>query len=376
MIDILGKKLLLIDDQILRFDQSAGSRAGYNYIKLLLDIGLEVSFIAADFVDDKHYSKHLRNLGVKVLTGACLHNFWRLWLPFYSRKFDYILFNRPKPSELFIGCVTRFSKAKTIYQCHDLHFLRLRRQYIIDEEPKTFVLSYESERLEMELIRKTDMFLTFSPYEKEIILNRLPKHNSEVVPLYFYKKLSPAVSDFSQRQGLLCVGSFKHNPNVDGVLWFINEVFPGIRHKCPGVTLYVAGGHPPEEISTLASEHVNILGYVTDEELSGLYQKVRLAIVPLRFGAGVKGKTMEAISFALPIVSTTIGIEGVGLDAIVPPTDHPHEFCSRVIELYNNEANLRECSTQLHQYALKNLMYTAAKDKMVQLLSSLADKEN
>ncbi len=371
----MNKKLLFIDYQILRFDQSAGFRTSYNYLNLLLDMGLEVSFLAADFVDDEPYTKHLRSLGVRLLSGKWFRIFWRLWLVFYSHQFDYVFLNRPETTKLFIGYINKFSTAKTLYQCHDLHFLRLRRKYLIDEDPVTFMQSYESERLEMELIRKTDVFLTFSQHEKDIISKRLPTHRMEVIPLYFYKKIAPAISDFSQRQGLLCVGGFKHNPNIDAVLWFVNEVLPGVIARCPGVVLYVVGNHPTEEIAALESDFVRILGFVTDEELSNLYQQVRLAVVPLRFGAGVKGKTMEAISFALPLVSTSIGIEGVGLEAIAPPSDGPHAFGNRVIELYNNESELRQFSVQLHNYALKNLTYACAKEKMQRILSSLAYKK-
>ncbi len=374
LIDIM-KKLLFIDDHVPRFDQSAGSRTSYNYLSLLIDMGLDISFIAADFLDDEPYSMPLRSIGVKVLTGRWFRAFWRLWLLFRSRQFDYVFFNRPGPTKLFIGYVTRFSEAKKLYQCHDLHFLRLRRKYLVDEDPRTFAQSYESERLEMDLIRKADVFLTFSQHEKDIISKRLPESRAEVIPLYFYEKFAPAISNFSQRHGLLCVGGFKHNPNIDAVLWFVKEVFPRIRERCPCVILHVVGNHPPEEIAALASEDIRILGFVSDEELSKLYQQVRLAVVPLRFGAGVKGKTMEAISCSLPLVSTAIGIEGVGLEDIVPATDDPQSFSERVVELYNNEMALRQCSTQLNEYATQNLTQKAAKVKMNQILSSLAQKK-
>jgi glycosyltransferase involved in cell wall biosynthesis len=364
----MKNNLLFIDHEIPNYDQNAGSRTNYMYIKLFVEMGLSVTLIGANFIEAEPYTSEFRSIGVKVLTGKLFSRLWPLWFRIFAGKFDYVFFNKPDPTNLFISYVERFSKAKTLYQCHDLHYLRLLRQYEIDGNNKVLVNSQAMEQLETDIIQRIDIFLTFSHFEKEIVGRKFPGKPSEAIPLYFYDVLNPPIVDFSARKGLLYVGGFLHNPNIDAVLWFSREVFPEIKKSIPDIVFYVAGSHPPAEIRDLDGDGVQVLGYLTDQELEDLYRKVRLAVIPLRFGAGVKGKTMEAIHYSIPIVSTNIGIEGIGLEKIVPPTDSPKAFSNRVIELYNDESALKESSFQLHRYAEQNLTKDATKIKMAEIL--------
>ena len=371
----MKKNLLFIDRQVLDFDKSAGARTSYMYLNLFIEMGLSVTFIAADFRNNEPYARSMRSLGVKVLTGRWFQAAWRAWFMISGRQFDYVFFNRPFPMKHFISFVEKFTHAKILYQCHDLNFLRFRRQYEIDRDEKALEQSYTFEKLETELIRKSDVFLTFSQHEKDIIKEKLPHQHTEVIPLYFYENLPPPVIDFKKRHGILYVGGFMHKPNVDAVLWFVQEIFPEIKKHCPEIVFYVAGSHPPDEITAIISKDIKVLGYVTDEELAKLYRRVRLVVVPLRFGAGLKGKTVEAIHHSLPLVSTEIGIEGINLENIVPPVDSPKDFADRVVRLYTDESALRQCSIELHEYAMENLLKKAAKAKMGHILNSLNPQE-
>lgn len=368
----MNKKLLFIEDQVLRHDQSAGARTSYMYLHLLVEMGISVTFIGCDFKRIEPYTGHLRSLGVKVLTGKWYKYAWRIWFLLFVRNFDYVFFNRPYPTKCFIDYVKIFSNAKTMYQCHDLHYLRLLRQYEVDGNKENLENARYFEKLEIELIQKSDVFLTFSQHEKEIIEKKSACRRSEAIPLYFYESLTPPITDFSQRGGILFVGGFLHPPNVDAVLWFVREILPEIKKSRPELIFYIVGNHPPDEITKLSGTlGIDVLGYVTDEELVGLYKKVRMVVVPLRFGAGVKGKTVEAIHYSLPLVSTGIGIEGIGLESVVTPMDDAKAFANRVVTLYEDEATLRRFSSQLHDYAGKNLSKTAAKEKLESILDSL-----
>lgn len=267
--------------------------------------------------------------------------------------------------------VKKFSHAKTLYQCHDLHYLRFLREYEISKDRTSLDLSHRIEKIELKVIQDSDVFLTFSQDEKDTIQKKLPGKSTEVIPLFFYERLNPPITDFSKRRGILFVGGFIHKPNVDAILWFSKEVFPEIQKVCPEIVFFVAGSHPPAEITGLKGPGIEILGYVSEEQLTALYYKVRLVVVPLRFGAGVKGKTIEAIHYSLPVVSTEIGIEGIGLNDIVNPTDDPKEFADKVSSLYKNESALINFSFNLHDYSKKNLTKTAAKAQMSKILTSL-----
>lgn len=365
------KKLLFIDDKVLHFDQTAGARTSYMYLKLLIELDFSITFIASDFNRTEPYASHLESLGVRVLTGKLFRYLWKLWFFLFAHKFDYVFCNRPRPTKLFLDFIEKRSKAKLLYQCHDLHYLRLNRQFEIDGDQTTREVARKIEKMEDEIILKSDVFLTFSQYEKLIIEKKLPGNRTEVVPLYFYEKTNPPITDFADRTGILHVGGFAHQPNLDAVQWFVDDILPTVLNVCPDIVIYFAGSNPPSEIKALENKNLKILGFVSDEELNSLYRSVKLAIIPLRYGAGVKGKTMEAVHHSLPFVSTAVGLEGIGLEGIVPPTDSPEDFGARIISLYQDNSNLIESSIKLHEYAEQNLSIAEARTKMKSILDSL-----
>ena len=108
-------------------------------------------------------------------------------------------------------------------------------------------------------------------------------------------------------------GKVAHPPNADAVLWFASEIFPAIRRQIPDIQFYVVGSKVTDEIKELEQPGNGIIikGFVSDEELEAIYQQCRIVVVPLRYGAGVKGKVVEAIYNGAPIVTTSVGAEGI-----------------------------------------------------------------
>ena len=102
---------------------------------------------------------------------------------------------------------------------------------------------------------------------------------------------------------MLFVGGFAHPPNADAVLWFAREIFPGIRERIPGIKFYVVGSKVTDEIRALEQDGNGIIikGFVSEEEHGSLYASCKLVVVPLRYGAGVKGKVVEAIYNGAPL---------------------------------------------------------------------------
>jgi glycosyltransferase involved in cell wall biosynthesis len=135
----------------------------------------------------------------------------------------------------------------------------------------------------------------------------------------------------------LFVGGFRHTPNVDAMAWFVREVLPLIADDEPDVSLTIAGSHPPDEVLALANDRVTVTGWVQD--LLPLYAASRVAVAPLRYGAGVKGKVGEAMSLGMPMVLTSIASEGMHIDhgvhALV--ADNPEDFAANVIQLLRDD---------------------------------------
>src|SRR5207253_325568 len=112
--------------------------------------------------------------------------------------------------------------------------------------------------------------------------------------------------------GLLFIGNFNHSPNSDAVEFFIESVLPLIRRSLPDVKFDVVGSNAPPHFQQYASDMVSFHGYVPD--IAPLFGSRRVFVAPLRFGAGVKGKIGDALSYGLPVVTTDVGAEGMGFE--------------------------------------------------------------
>ena len=158
------------------------------------------------------------------------------------------------------------------------------------------------------------------------------------------------------------VGGFAHPPNADAVLWFAREVFPRIRERLT-VTFYVVGSRVTEEIRALESPGNGIVvkGFVSEEELSALYQSCRIVVVPLRYGAGVKGKVVEAVYNGAPVVTTSVGSEGipdVGQALVIEDT--AEAFAEAVVSLYGDLDRLEALSDAAQDYIRRHFSTEAA----------------
>jgi GT2 family glycosyltransferase/glycosyltransferase involved in cell wall biosynthesis len=366
------KTILFIDYQVPLFDMFAGSRTNYMYLQMLVKMGLNVKFIGADFLNIEPYSTALNGLGIETLDGDWYKNNWQKWIMESAEHLDYVLFNKPDPTNIFIDFIREHTTAKILYQGHDLHYLRLKRKYEIEGGKALLAESLEYERIEKEIFAKSDAILTFSSFENEVIRAIVPHKVVETVPLYFYDYFKPIKTDFAKRKNILFVGGFDHTPNLDAVSWFVQYVLPHVLQATPELVLDVVGSNPPDKIMKLASDSVRIMGFISDNRLNEIYDCVRMVVVPLRFGAGVKGKTIEALYHGLPIVSTSVGIEGIpGIEELVNPADTHEQFAAQIVELYSDPERLKEISTRNNDFVKRNYSTEMATATMRNILAHL-----
>ena len=174
-------------------------------------------------------------------------------------------------------------------------------------------------------------------------------------------------SRFSERKDIIYVGGFGHDPNIDAVEWFATEIFPTILEKIPEVKWYVVGGSVPENIKRFASDNIIFTGYISDEELEILYNQCRLSVVPLRVGAGVKGKVVEAAYFQIPLITTSIGAEGLSLEEeAFLIEDDAKKFAELVCKTYNDEKLLERISQNQRVFVRKYFTEETAKNILLE----------
>lgn len=337
------KVILFVDIATPEFDRHAGCRNIFMYLKLFRELGYSLVFIGDDFKKKHPYTDILLQMGIPVLHEPWYgeHNVHG-WLEQNGKHIDYVYLHKAGPAQKYIDIIKKISNAKIIFHVADLHHIRLKSQYDIEGNLTDLKDSYLMEGLERYLCDRSDVVLTVSEKEKPIIQKLSPNTPVIVAPIFYYDKV-PQTRPFSERKDILFVGGFSHAPNPNGARWFVNNVMPML----PNVNLILAGSNPPESIKALNSNNIKVTGYISDEELEELYLSSRICIIPLQFGAGVKGKTVEAIHYQIPIVSTSHGIEGLPIDDMISPCNSPEAFAAEIQKFLNSD---EECENAAIEY--------------------------
>ncbi len=331
---VASGRALVIDHEIPKPDRDSGSVRISALMGLLKDLGYAVTFLPHNGAEWPEYAQSLRDHGVEVLTGA--HDLG----PFLEETriaLRLAILCRPDPAWAYLPQIRELSPdTKIVYDTVDLHFLRIQREAQLLGNSE---LARRAERLrdvEIALMRCADAAFVVSAVERDRIAGESGGSPVHVIPNIHRSWLSGP--GFDERDGLLFVGSFSHPPNVDASRWLVEEILPLIRRELRDVRVRIVGSQPPEEIGALAQHGVDVLGWVRD--LTELYRRSRVFVAPLRYGAGVKGKVGESLAAGLPVVTTSIGAEGMelrdGEDVLV--ADTAEELAKAVVRAYREPA--------------------------------------
>ena len=356
------KTILVIDHFVPEYDKDAGSKTTFQYLKMFTEKGFAVKFLPDNFYQSEPYTSVLQQMGIEVLYGVDYRDTINDWIIENKNNIDVVYLNRPHISVKYIDFIKENTNIKIIYYGHDLHFLREKREYEITKDKKHLADSDYWKEIELNLMRKSDQVYYPSHVEEKLINSIDPEIDVKAINAYVFDNVDTKTTiEFKDKKGIMFVGGFNHRPNVDAVLWFIEKIYPIIRKK-NNMPFYIIGSNPPKKILNLKNvPGVVVKGYVSDEELSELYNTCKLVVVPLRYGAGIKGKVIEAMSKGVPIVTTTTGAEGIeGIEKIVPVTDNIAKFAKELLALYNDDLRLKEISLKERKYIDKNFGTEAA----------------
>lgn len=342
----LKKQILVVDHYVPHYDKDAGGKCTYMYLLMFVKMGFKVTFIGDNFFKHEPYTTDLNQHGIEVLYGNYYYLNWENWLKENLHYFDYVYLQRPHISIKYIDLVKQYSHAKVLYFAHDLHHVREYREYLLTKDEEKLKSSHHWKKIEFELFDKADVGHVVGSYEQGVMQKNFPGKPIRNIPLYIYNDIPQDINKkFHDRKDLIYVGGFGHPPNIDAVLWFGRSVFPMILKKYPEMKWHVVGGSVPDEVKALASSNILIEGFQPDEALHELYRTCRMAVVPLRVGAGVKGKVVEAAYYQIPLVTTTIGAEGLSREeGNMVVEDDAAKMASLICDLYEDYDRLRQMS--------------------------------
>ena len=331
------RQVLVIDALTPQPDRDSGSLRLVNLMRLLIEEGAHVVFVPANRSADGAYTQALQALGVECWHAPRMARF-PAWLREHGPRFDVALVSRHYIASEMLPLLRQHApRAKLLFDTVDLHYLREHRAAELSDDATAMRAATRTREQELALIRAADATLVVSAVERDLLAIDAPGADVRVLS-NLHREAAPGPA-WSQRNGLLFVGGFRHPPNVDAVLWFARHVFPRIRAARPSLEFHCVGGDVPNEIAQLADiPGVRIHGHVRD--LQPLLESTRVSIAPLRYGAGVKGKVNQAMAHGLPVVATTCAVEGMhlrdGEDVLV--ADDADAFADAVLRLHDDGA--------------------------------------
>ncbi|MDA9309550.1 glycosyltransferase family 4 protein [Flavobacteriaceae bacterium] len=319
---------------------AAGGRM-LQLIEMFTSHGYGITFASSASSSEKSFN--LNSIGVTtqqiVINDSSFDDFVRQLNP------TIVLFDRFITEEQFAWRVTQSCpKALKILDTEDLHFLRKARQQALKDaiDVKDANLFTETAKREIASILRCDLSLIISEFEVKLLTDTFAVSKEILYYLPFMVTKLPDSSnfpEFEQRTNFMTIGNLLHGPNVDSVLYLKKEIWPLIKKQLPQAQLYIYGNYAPQHILELHNQKQGfyIMGWA--DSVAQVMQKARVCLAPLRFGAGLKGKLLDAMLYGTPGVTTSIGAEGMYGDLLTPGViaDTPEAFAEFSVAIYSDK---------------------------------------
>jgi glycosyltransferase involved in cell wall biosynthesis len=264
-----------------------------------------------------------------------------------DKKPDIVIFDRFMMEEQFGWRVEKFSPdSLRVLNTEDLHSLRQARHLALKQNRvfQTEDLYNDHGIREIAAIHRCDLTLMISEMETKLLIDKFQVPETHVYHLPFMlpapTKIN-ALTPFEERQHFISIGNFRHAPNWDAVLQLKTDIWPKIRKRLPKAELHIYGAYPPPKATQLHNAKEGFLVKGWAEDAQEVMQNARICLAPLRFGAGIKGKLVEAMQMGTPSITTQIGAEA--MHGLLPwngvITDNIETFIDAAVSLYEDKTN-------------------------------------
>ena len=220
-------------------------------------------------------------------------------------------------------------------------------------------------------MHKVDASIVLSDVEYDLL-----KSVQSIFKIPFARFINGGNINFEDRRGIVFFGSFKHDPNIDAVNYFINDIFPIILEKNKNIIFHIAGSYCPDEIKNINHKNIKVHGYV--KNIDKFLNQFKLAVVPIRFGAGIKGKIATSLSNGTPAVVSKLASEGMGLthNKNILIAKNRNDYVKYILDLVSNKDKWNSLSRAGEDYAIKRFGYNTAYKNFQTLLKKLKIDEN
>jgi hypothetical protein len=340
----VAKKLLIIG---FVWPEPKSSAAGSRMLQLINAFqshNYKITFASPCAKNDNAFN--LESIGVSQVSIKLNNSSFNVFIK--ELKPDVVLFDRFMMEEQFGWRVAEYCpNALRVLDTEDLQCLRKGRQQAF-KDGKTFNNTYlfqDIAKREIASIYRCDLSLIISEFEMEILQNEFKVDASLLLYLPFMldEVSGEAISNlpkFEKRQHFITIGNFLHAPNNSSVLYLKETIWPLIRKQLPQAELHIYGSYASQKAKQLHNKAEGFLVKGFAEDVNQVMQQAKVCVAPLQFGAGLKGKLVDAMQNGTPCVTTSIGAEGMygNLEPHGFIEDNPEEFANKVVELYTNKA--------------------------------------
>ena len=350
--------VLAIHEMLPHPDRHGADLQWMQMLQELCSQGHSITHIARSAVNRERYAPPLEAMGIRVLTpdaerlrflGFEFPVTWTLEQLLGENKFDLaILFhwfwNGISIPEHYLEDIRRLSPDTFItVLSDDQQGQREMQQANLSHYWADYERSHDFAAREMDVYRRADVLLTISEDDRRAFLRTDPSLRTGRMPMI--ASTGPVGLPFRQRNGVLFLANFDNPANRDAIDWMLAEIWPQIHQRIPHADLVLVGNNLPPNLGVHVSG-VRRLGYIAD--LSDVFSACRVAASPVRFGTGIKTKNLLALAHGVPLVTTTVGADGLNLcdgsTALI--ADSPQEFSNCVVKIYSDENLWHELSRE------------------------------
>ncbi|MGD8534453.1 MAG: glycosyltransferase [Candidatus Aminicenantes bacterium] len=276
----------------------------------------------------------------------------------------------------FLHGNTLLPPVRRIISVHECYYLARRKAYRQSQlgfnKLKEAINLKGLKKYEFNMYRNADKVLTLTPQGKEELLKIDPELDIAVVP-HGVDTDDFSFSDFVEKEkNIVFVGNYLHYPNVDAVLFFANEIWPLLKSRLPEVKCIVVGQAPPPEIQSLSLDNaITVTGRVDD--VRPFLKKGRAFICPVRLGGGFRGKILEAMAIGRPVVSTSLGAEGVPAQQRenIILADKPEEFAQGILDLMTDDTLFERIRTNARKLVEEKYAWEKGVEIMEEVLGRM-----
>ena len=357
--------IVYVDNFIPSSDSNAGALRGFRIIEAMQLLKFHVIVVP-------------QNPGVSILNREKLQRAGVEIYQSYDEALDNIKIRKNRVSSFWVARVDvaeqllprikiDFPEKPVYFDTVDLHHLRDQRNIAINGV-NAAIYGEDIEEIELSICKIATKVIVVADYENKYLLQKNP--GLDVHTLFMPYEATSDLPKIRKKNSILFVGSFKHSPNLDAIEWLIDEILPKINNIIiEQIYLEIVGEFLPISVQEkIDGDKIKYHGWL--ESLDSVYAETSLVVVPLRYGAGKKGKVNEAVVHGCPIVSTSIGVEGFPLlseeDFIL--ADSAEEFAAAIVKLLSDQELALKYADSAHSKIAKDSSFNSFVGKVASIL--------